>query len=118
MTKPKHKLSLVLLPVFGHLLFLIGHGEAYASCNTISTFAEGLFPICEIHVAIDGSDTNGDGSVGAPFATIGHGISQATPGTAVVIHSGIHAGGIYRNNVAGTAFAPIWIGGTAGILGT
>jgi hypothetical protein len=57
---------------------------------------------------------NGDGLVGSPYATIGHGISQATPGTAVIIHSGTYAGGIYKNNVAGTASAPIWIGGAAG----
>ncbi|UCF91535.1 MAG: hypothetical protein JSW39_25230 [Desulfobacterales bacterium] len=114
MTQPIHKLPLVLLPVLSFLLYLMGHGEAFASCNTISTFADGLSPIQEIHVATGGSDTNGDGSIESPDATIGHGISQATPGTAVIIHSGTYAGGIYKNNVAGTASAPIWIGGAAG----
>jgi hypothetical protein len=114
MTKTNHKLPLVLLPVLGFLLYLMGHGEAFASCDTITTFADGLSPIREIHVATDGSDTNGDGSVESPYATIGYGISQATPATAVIIHSGTYAGGIYQNNVAGTASAPIWIGGAAG----
>ncbi len=96
------------------LLYLMGHGEVFASCNTITTFADGLSPIREVHVATNGSDTNGDGSIESPYATIGHGISQATPGTAVIVHSGIYAGGIYKDNVAGTATAPIWIGGAAG----
>ena len=51
-----YPIQLVLLPVFGLLLYLIGHGVAFASCNTITTFADGLSPIREIHVAIDGSD--------------------------------------------------------------
>ena len=105
MTKPNHTLPLVLLLVLGFLLYPIGHGEAFASCNTITTFADGLSPIREIHVAADGSDTTGDGSVESPYATIGHGISQATPGTAVTIHSGTYAGGIYKNNVDGEDLA-------------
>jgi hypothetical protein len=56
MTKTNHKLPLVLLPILGLLLYLMGHGEALASCNTITTFADGLSPIREIHVATDGSD--------------------------------------------------------------
>lgn len=114
MTKPNHKLPLVLLLVLGLLLYLMGHGETFAACSTITTFADGLSPIREIHVATDGSDTNGDGSVESPYVTIGYRISQAIPGTAVIIHSGTYAGGIYKNNVAGTAAAPIWIGGAAG----
>jgi len=100
-----YKLLFVLLSVLGLFLYLMGHGEAFASCNTIATFADGLSPIREIHVATDGSDTNGDGSVESPYATIGHGISQATPGTAVTIHSGTYAGGIYKNNVDGEDLA-------------
>ena len=114
MIKSNHKLSTVILPSLGLFLCLIGHAEAFASCNTISTFADGLSPVREVHVAIDGSDVNGDGSIDSPYATIGYGISQATPGSAVIIHSGTYGGGTYKSNVAGTASAPIWIGGAAG----
>ncbi len=78
----------------------------------VATFADSLAPIAEIHVATTGSDVSGNGSVAAPYATIGYGISRAVPGTAVRIQPGTYGGGIYSSGVAGTAVAPIWIGGS------
>jgi hypothetical protein len=89
-------------------------GTAATGCNSVVTFADGLVPAREIHVATDGSDTNGDGSSQAPYATIDYALSQATAGAAVRIHPGIYAGGIYHNNLSGSLTAPIWIGGLPG----
>jgi hypothetical protein len=83
-------------------------------CGQISTFEDGLQPTAEIHVATNGSDQDGDGSAAAPYATIGHAADQAAPGSAVIVHTGTYAGGIYLAHLAGTADAPIWIGGAAG----
>lgn len=84
------------------------------ACGDIMTFADGLTPTAELHVATTGSDTSGDGSGGSPFATIGHAAGLATPGTAVVVHAGTYAGDAYIADLAGSAGAPIWIGGAAG----
>jgi len=84
------------------------------ACGDIVTFADGLTPTAELHVATTGSDTGGDGSPSNPFATFDHAASLATPGTAVVVHAGTYAGGAYIADLAGSAGAPIWIGGVAG----
>jgi hypothetical protein len=67
-----------------------------------------------VHVATTGNDQSGDGSAGAPFATIGRAAQAATPGTAIVVHAGTYAGGIYLDGLAGNATSPIWIGGAQG----
>lgn len=82
-------------------------------CGAISTFADGLEPDREIHVATTGDDGN-DGSAENPVASIERGIQLATPGTAVRIHEGTYAGGAYVSGVAGEADAPIWVGGVPG----
>jgi len=84
------------------------------ACDGITTFADGLTPAAELHVAPDGSDATGDGSPGAPYATIAYAASKATPGTAVIVHAGTYAGGGFVSGLAGQADAPIWIGGAVG----
>ncbi|MBN1658579.1 MAG: hypothetical protein JXA93_09275, partial [Anaerolineae bacterium] len=42
------------------------------------------------HVAIDGSDSTGDGSQANPFATIQHGIDVATNSDTVLVHPGVY----------------------------
>ena len=83
------------------------------ACDALDTWADGLEPSRELHVATTGSDTAGDGSSGSPFATLVHAVDQATPGTAVRVHAGSF-GNAYLEDVYGTADAPIWIGGAPG----
>jgi len=78
------------------------------------TFERGLAPTREIHVATTGNDTTGNGSPAAPYRTIARATGLATPGTAVRIHPGNYPGGTYLSDLAGTAAAPIWIGGAPG----
>ena len=78
-------------------------------CDVIQTFDRGLVPTAELHVATGGDDSSGDGSAGSPFATIGRAVQDATPGTAVRVHSGIYSGGTFLADVAGTPSAPIWM---------
>jgi hypothetical protein len=83
-------------------------------CSTITTFETGLAPTREVHVATTGSNATGNGTAQAPYATIAYAAAQATPGTAIRIHPGNHNGGAFITNLAGTAAAPIWIGGLPG----
>ena len=85
-----------------------------ARCDYINTFDRGLTPMAEIHVATDGDDSTGDGTPGNPFATIGHAVQDAVPGTAISVHAGTYSGGTFLTDVAGTPTAPIWIGGAPG----
>ena len=83
-------------------------------CDRLEAFDRGLVPVAEIHVATSGNDTTGDGSPGNPYATIGRAVLDAAPGTAIRVHSGTYSGGTYLSDLAGTATAPIWIGGAPG----
>jgi len=56
----------------------------------------------------------GDGSPGNPFATLGRAAQEALPGSAIRVHAGTYAGGTFLADLAGTANAPIWIGGAPG----
>jgi len=67
-----------------------------------------------VHVASGGSDTSGDGSAGRPFATIGRAARGIAAGTAIAVHAGTYAGGIWLEALRGTETAPIWIGGVDG----
>lgn len=89
-------------------------GGPSGSCFDYPSFETGKVPTTQRHVATTGSDTTGDGSSGAPFATIQRAAQAAQPGTAIVVHAGSYAGGGYVSNLAGTEDAPIWIGGAAG----
>ena len=81
-------------------------------CDSITTFATGLRPWRELHVATWGNDVTGNGSPDRPFATIGVAARQATPGTAVRVAPGTYAGGQFVYDLHGVADAPIWVGGT------
>jgi hypothetical protein len=85
---------------------------AGASC--IATFETGRTPSSEIHVATTGSDASGNGTAGAPFATIERAARAAGPGAAIRVHAGTYAGDNYIDGLTGTAAAPIWIGGAPG----
>ena len=85
-----------------------------ARCDRLEVFGRGLSPTSEIHVATSGNNSTGDGSPGNPYATIGRAVLDAAPGSAIRVHSGTYSGGIYLSDLAGTATAPIWIGGSPG----
>jgi hypothetical protein len=87
---------------------------ALNGCDSIATFADGIAPAQQIHVAVNGSNSTGDGSAANPYATISFAANQAKPGTGVVIHAGTYPGGTFLNDLHGTADAPIWIGGASG----
>lgn len=93
---------------------LFGNGFEAAQCALPAHFASALTPSRELHVATGGSDASGNGSPAAPFATLARALQGATPGTAIRIHPGTYAGGIFRGDLRGSAQAPIWIGGLAG----
>jgi hypothetical protein len=78
------------------------------------TFADGRIPSRAIYAAPSGSDSQGDGSVDRPFQTIRRAAQDATPGTAVRLLPGTYPGGTRLEGLAGTAEAPIWIGGIFG----
>lgn len=84
------------------------------ACGAIVTFADGKQPSAELHVAPDGADAPTCGPADAPCASIEFAAGLATPGTAVRIHSGTYAPDQFISDLAGTADAPIWIGGAAG----
>jgi hypothetical protein len=83
-------------------------------CADLTTFETGLTPTRELHVSTTGSNTTGDGSGAAPYATIAFAAARATPGTTVLIHPGTYPGGTFLSDLAGTAVAPIWLGGIPG----
>jgi hypothetical protein len=83
-------------------------------CDRLEAFGRWLTPTAKLHVATTGDDTSGDGSPGNPFATIGRAAQDALPGTALRVHAGTYAGGTYLADLAGSAGAPIWIGGAPG----
>jgi len=83
-------------------------------CDRVEAFGRGIVPTSEIHVATWGNNSTGNGSPGSPFATIGRAVQDAVPGTAIRVHAGEYAGGVYLSDLAGTVTAPIWIGGAPG----
>ncbi len=91
-----------------------GPAQAALQCGKVVGFHEGKRAIRELHVRVNGNDSSGDGSAARPFATLGRAAKAATAGTAIRIHSGTYRGDVYIENLAGTAAAPIWIGGATG----
>jgi hypothetical protein len=83
------------------------------TCDAPPTFAAGIAPSQTLHVEA-GAAPGGDGSPGAPFATIEAAANAATPGTAIRLGPGNHATGQFVSDLRGTAAAPIWIGGEPG----
>ena len=84
------------------------------ACGGIVTFADGKLPTAELHVAEGGADDPNCGVIDAPCGSIAFAAGLAQPGTAVRIHSGTYAPDQYVSDLAGTADAPIWIGGAPG----
>ena len=80
----------------------------------VPTFETGKQPLFEIHVAVDGQDDTGDGSIANPYASIERAAQDAVPGAAIRLHAGTYAGGTYLEDLVGTEAAPIWIGGAPG----
>jgi len=71
--------------------------------------AIGVAPQQEIHVAFNGSDTDGNGSVTNPYRTITYAITQAGSGTVIVVHPGEYTEDVTVNNLSAvtiTAAAP------------
>jgi len=63
-----------------------GSGTPPSSCDPAE-------PAGEVYqVATDGSDGEGDGSAGAPWATIGHAISQVPDGSTILVAPGTYSG--------------------------
>jgi hypothetical protein len=80
----------------------------------VTTFEDGRSPSAIIHVAVGGDDTAGDGSAARPYRTIGRALDDAHPGAAVRVHAGTYTQRTNVDGLAGTAEAPIWIGGAPG----
>jgi hypothetical protein len=83
-------------------------------CAKTTTFETGKIPLAEIHVATDGSDIDGTGSAGSPYATISRALKDAARGSAIRIHPGRYAFSTSVAGVSGSDQAPIWIGGLPG----
>ena len=83
-------------------------------CATIPTFEDGHAPTQLLYVATDGSDSDGDGTVAQPYASIERAARDAMPGTAIVLRAGTYAGGESVDGLRGTAESPIWLGGIPG----
>jgi len=93
---------------------LTGTSQVTNSCDPIRTFADGKQPLREIFVSPTGSNTTGDGTQANPYQTIARALPGVQPGDAIRLLPGNHAPGNSIGNFAGTAEAPIWIGGVPG----
>lgn len=67
-----------------------------ADCGSVPSFADGLEPVVERHVATWGNDEQGDGSPANPYATIARAARIAQPGTAIRVHAGLSRWGVHR----------------------
>ncbi len=80
-------------------------------------FDAGVVYTRELHVSAGGgNDDAGDGSAGAPFATIGRAVGEATPGTRIVVAAGTYAGIGWREGLQGDAESPIAIVGEGEVI--
>ena len=68
-------------------------------------------PLVTLHVATNGHDTVGNGSLEQPFRTLSRAAQDLAPGTEIRLQPGVHAGGAFLYNAQGTAEFPIWIRG-------
>ncbi len=80
---------------------------ACAVCTLPAPIDTGVTWERTLHVATTGS-ASGDGSPGAPFATINQAASAATPGTRILVQSGTY-GPVSLNGLAGAAGRPVAI---------
>jgi hypothetical protein len=72
-----------LLIAFLMFMATIPLSRAQVACNGLPNFADGLEPAQMLHVHTSGSDTESDGSIQSPFATVRHAVGLASPVTAV-----------------------------------
>ena len=79
-----------------------------AACAPPAAFDVDVSWARTLHVAMDGDDGAGDGSQGAPFASIDHALGLANAGTRVLVHAGRY-GPFSAQGVAGEADSPIGI---------
>jgi hypothetical protein len=87
-----------------------GDGGIPVTCDAPPLFDDGIQPLRTLHVDATAAP-GGDGSAGAPFATLEDAAAGATPGTAIRLAPGTHTTGQFLANLRGTEAAPIWIGG-------
>lgn len=102
------------MPLALALALLLASPALAQPCSSIPTFADNLSPSRTIHISPSGSNSAGNGSPAAPYATLAFAAGLATPGTSIVLLPGTYPGGTFLSNLAGTAAAPIWIGGAPG----
>lgn len=110
-TLPLAPVAVIAVPAAA---ILLANQASAQNCSAILTFADGLVPSRELFVSTSGSNSTGDGSAASPYATIAFAAARATPGTAVRVLPGTYAGGGFITDLAGTAAAPVWIGGVPG----
>jgi|GEM_PF-266268 len=96
------------------VMLITATASAHPQTEPITTFETGKSPTLIIHVAVTGNDNTGDGSNGAPYATIERAVQDVVPGAAIRIHAGTYTEQSSIEGLAGTAAAPIWIGGAPG----
>jgi hypothetical protein len=92
----------------------VSQGTPPVDCAVAPTFVDGKVPDRIRHVAVDGSDTAGDGSAARPFQSLARAARAVSPGTAIYLHAGEYPGGVLLANIRGTGAAPIWIAGAPG----
>jgi hypothetical protein len=83
-------------------------------CGDIATFEDGAAPEREIFLDASATGT-GDGTPENLYRDLDAALSGLLPGTALRIRPGTYAGGAFASDIAGTATAPIWIGGVPGM---
>lgn len=89
-------------------------GAIAEPCRDFLAFDDGLVPLREVFVAVDGDDATGNGSESAPYKSLQRAVQGITPGTAVRMLPGTYSGDVHLSGLSGRADAPIWIGGVAG----
>jgi hypothetical protein len=83
-------------------------------CGDIATFEDGASPTREIFLDASAAGP-GDGTPDDPYTELETALGELTPGTALRIRPGTYTGGAFASGIAGTAAAPIWIGGVPGM---
>ncbi|WAS98778.1 right-handed parallel beta-helix repeat-containing protein [Nannocystis punicea] len=81
------------------------------ACGDASHFATFKQPTTLIHVAPDGADGPDCGAEASPCQTLEAAAQKVTPGAGIRLHPGTYAPDVFLSDLAGTADAPIWIGG-------
>lgn len=78
-------------------------------CSVGPRFEDAASFSSTLHVSVDGSDSQGDGSPQRPFAGLARAAADAQPGTRIVIHEGVYTETAFIENLQGTEEAPILI---------